>query len=518
MTDEQQVSLFPSLQAAMPKSFEALSIVGASASGKAAARLAHLTGVPRILISDNNPNAQVEEDSLRHAVVLERGEQVKLLEHAETVVLSPGIPPHSGLVHSLQAKGFTLISEPDWATLNQPAHVAPWVSITGTNGKSTITSLIAHLLNTIRLPLHAVACGNIGHAVSDVISQAIQAGPNTRVQPVVELSSYQLHYSQHLKHSVGVFSNLTPDHLEWHGGLKHYEDAKARLFLGEQASHWAVLNVDDPVGLHMAHQRDAQRTLCVHTRLHPLEHIDLPQLFVNEKGILHLHVPEGISTFTPLQRLNVLQVKRSVYPFKGGHHTQNMLLALGAVLMVALEEQALEQALSAMRLSTAFGSFHGLEHRFERVALDEPHTQRIIVNDSKATNPESCIVAMESFKAQPNLLLLVGGLAKKTPLDAWAETAKATAQDVFAYGRDAHDFVHALERHHYSGRIHRHVTLESAVEAALALQDAAPERPLLFSPACASFDAFTNFEARGKAFKKHVHHHFTPVSSTSSTP
>jgi UDP-N-acetylmuramoylalanine--D-glutamate ligase len=490
-----------------------LSIVGASASGKAAARLAQTIGVKSILISDNNPNAQIEDAALRHAVTLERGEQVQLLEHAETVVLSPGIPPHSSLVNALLKRGFTLLSEPDWAAMNQPSHVAPWVSVTGTNGKSTITSLISHVLNHLGLPLEAKACGNIGNAVADVITHAIQHPAQPRIQPVVELSSYQLYYSNHLKHRVGVFSNLTPDHLEWHGGLKGYEAAKAKLFVGEQAATWAVLNVDDPVGLHWASQRQPDYNVCVHTRHHALPQLHMPQLFINEKHVVQLHIPEGMPQLAPLNRLNILNLKRSMYPNEGAHHTQNLLLSLGAVLATALEEQCLDAVLSATRLTTAYETFSGLEHRFERLKADRLPPGCIVINDSKATNPESCIVALESFRPETPVLLLVGGLAKKTPLDAWANTVQQHAKAVYAYGRDAHDFIQALEQAGYTGQLHRDIMLEDALARALAEQGKDLTTPLLFSPACASFDGFANFEARGQAFKHMVYSHYNTMAT-----
>ena len=488
-----------------------LSIVGISTSGQAAARLAVAVGCPSILLSDSNPQARLKDEflaRLKDQVQLEIGANHDLLHHAEVVVLSPGIPPHSDLVKSLQAKGFTLLSEPDWACLNQPKHARKWISITGTNGKSTITSLIAHLLKGLHPLVQSVACGNIGHAISDVVAESLKH--EAPLQIVAELSSYQLHYSTHLKQKIGVFSNLTPDHLNWHGDWRAYVDAKARLFVGDYACEYAVLNLDDPIAMQWQHQRNPAKTLGVHTRPHALEALSLPQLFVNENDVLELYMPQGLQDhLAPLLAFNDIQLKRTAYPEAGGHHTQNMLLAMGAVLWDGfIEGNPLTQA-NTTDLNKAFGSFQGLAHRFQRLAVPAPF---VVINDSKATNPEAGMSALRCVDPLTPAILLVGGLSKKTPLQDWAKLAQEQTFAIFCFGKDAQSFYEALEKIGDDKPLFIVQRLEEATHQALTVQQEHPHLPVLLAPASASQDAFKDFEERGRVFESTVQAFFKEFS------
>jgi UDP-N-acetylmuramoylalanine--D-glutamate ligase len=480
-----------------------LSIVGISTSGQAAARLAVTVGCSSILLSDSNPQARLQDATLAQLsdqVHLEIGSNDSLLHHAEVVVLSPGIPPHSDLVNSLKEKGFTLLSEPDWACLNQPKHVRGWVSVTGTNGKSTITSLIAHLLKGLNPQVKSVACGNIGHAISDVVVESLLN--KTPVQIVAELSSYQLYYSTHVKQKIGVFSNLTPDHLSWHGSWQAYVEAKARLFIGDYACEYAVLNLDDPIAMQWQNQRNPLKTIGIHTRPHALEVLEIPQLFFNEHDVLELYLPKAFEeALAPLRDFNSLELRRQAYPETGGHHTQNMLLALGAILWDAFIEKIPLTHASATSLTQALGSFQGLAHRFERLAVPAPY---VVINDSKATNPEASISALGCIPLQTPAIILVGGLSKHTPLQDWAKSCLERTACVFCFGQDAPEFFDVLEQSGYNKPFSVVKDLKEATLKALTLQQLHPTYPVLLAPACASQDAFKDFEERGRFFESVV--------------
>ncbi len=492
-----------------------LSIVGISKSGQAAARLAVARGVRSILLSDDNPKASLTDDTLASQLKIEVGYHEALWHHAEHVVLSPGIPPHSELVFRLQQGGFTLWSEPDWAFLNQPPHVRSWITVTGTNGKSTITSLVAHILNHLHPSIHAVACGNIGLAVSEVIQSALT--DTQAIQPVVELSSYQLHYSTTLAPEIGIFSNLTPDHLAWHGGLNAYAEAKGKLFIGDLACRYAVINLDDPLGMQWATHRSGSHTLGIHSKPHALAGLPVPQLFVNSQGMIELFIPPELAEdLRHLQGFNALRLPRSAYVEQGGHHTQNALLGLGAVLWYAFWDESPFASEHALPLQEAFRSFKGLAHRFQR--LDVPHPFQAI-NDSKATNPEAGMAALNGLAPDEKAILLVGGRAKKTPLHDWARLASEKASVIYCYGEDAHDFVEALKRFassvpNVATPYFEVETLDEAVALALAFQQENPEAVLLLAPACASQDAFTDFEHRGRYFEALVLEFFKTKSLT----
>lgn len=489
MSSYQQHLFSASEATASPQPVNTLSILGISKSGEAAARLAYATGVSSILLSDANPNTTLTDTALAPRVKLEAGQHDALFKHADTVVLSPGVPPHTEVVQHLRDKGFTLLSEPDWAHLNQPQNVQPWVGVTGTNGKSTITSLIAHLLNALTPEAKAVACGNIGHAVSDVMVEALKA-PDVAFRPVVELSSYQLEYSHYPRPAVGVFSNLTPDHLDWHGGLDAYQHAKEKLFLGEMAAQTAVLNLDDPVGVHLAQSRETATVIGIHTKPHALTSFNIPQLFVNEDGQVEAFIPDVLAASVTLPAFTLA---REAFPFMGPHHTQNFLLGLGAVLALNLNGYA--------QLTPGYQQFQAMPHRFEKIMLPDG---KLAINDSKATNPEAAMAALSCFSPQNQVVLLAGGKAKKTPLRAWAELASANARAVICFGRDGADFEAALKNVGYAGGLSRFSTLKEAITAAKSFQDEHPDLPLLFAPGAASQDEFENFEVRGTFFSETI--------------
>jgi UDP-N-acetylmuramoylalanine--D-glutamate ligase len=477
-----------------------ISILGLSTSGHAAARLAIAVGTPSVLLHDSNPLAQLQDQALAGDAHVKVGSEAQLHQHATDVVVSPGIPPHSEVIQRLVAEGFHLYSEPDWAFLNQPPHVQRWISITGTNGKSTITSLITHLLQHLDPPRSAVACGNIGRAVSDVITKAWQN--SEPLQPVVELSSYQLYYSQKAFSKIGVFSNLTPDHLAWHGDWSAYQNAKKRLLLGSIACHYAVINLDDPVGMQWAMQRSPENTLGIHGKAHALEALAIPQLFVNTQGVLELFLPASLQqALGPLLDFNQAYLSRARYRETGGHHTQNLLLAVGACLWQLWDTHTLPTLKDSSRWCDALHSFQGLAHRFQRLKVPAPF---VVINDSKATNPEAGIAALQCIDQSTPAILLVGGLSKQTPLEDWAKVAQAHSCAVFCFGQDGQSFYQALSELDFPHPLHYTLRLEDALKDALTLQQRLPQHPLLFAPACASQDAFDDFEDRGRFFEATV--------------
>ena len=229
-----------------------ITILGASTSGLATAQLATHLGYTAILVSEFNaiekiPSALQEAFAQLPTVTLETGEHsAQCLTHAQTVVVSPGIPINAPIIQQLKAQNpaIRVCSEVAWALEQISPEKLVGIGITGTNGKTTVTALTHWLLAQSGLP--AQACGNIGLPVATVVLNALKTTEKTIA--VMELSSYQLEYSDSLSHlTVSAFTNFTPDHLDWHGGLQAYQSAKKKLFVGELAPPWVVLNADDPV-------------------------------------------------------------------------------------------------------------------------------------------------------------------------------------------------------------------------------------------------------------------------------
>ena len=300
----------------------------------------------------------------------------------------------------------------------------------------------------------------------------------------MELSSYQLAYSDSLPHlAVSAFTNFTPDHLDWHGGLQAYQSAKKKLFVGELAPPWVVLNADDPV----AQQWMTETTASVLAYSLTAENPFL------QKATVALWI-EGNSDWLKNNGEQTPLVTLEKFQLKGTHNLENLLAAVGIAYL---------QGVVTQKLQVGIETFTAVEHRCERVFLPSQPTLQIY-NDSKATNPEACIKALQGFPQQ-SILLIAGGKAKGTPLVEWAETVTRQCHTVILNGADQTCFQEALEANGFKGKLLRVKTQQEAVALALSQVEASiQDCVVLFSPATASFDQFENFEARGRAFKAQV--------------
>lgn len=382
-------------------------------------------------------------------------------------VLSPGVPlthpkPHWS-VELAQAAGVEIIGDVELfcRERQQLCAAAPLIAITGTNGKSTTTALIAHII--AHSGRDTQMGGNIGRAVLTLDPPAPQRFY------VLECSSYQIELAPSLNPTVGVLLNLTPDHLDRHGTMERYAGIKERLVA---ASDVAIVACDDELSRAVAARlEEAGRNV---RRISTLETLsdglfcDGSDLFVAENGTAkHLGSLAGIGSL------------------RGRHNAQNALAAVAACLAVGLSVAEIQAGLS---------SFPGLAHRMEEVG---GRGRVLFVNDSKATNAEAAAPALSSFE---RIYWIAGGVAKEGGIEAlrplFSRIARAyligEAAPVFAATLDssavAYEFCASLDE----------AVARAADEAA---KDAADEAVVLLSPACASFDQFRNFEVRGEAFR-----------------
>lgn len=456
-----------------------LLVVGLSRSGVAAARLARQVGVEEVWITDSQAAETIPAETRQLLETLgirweAGGHSHAITEFSPYAVLSPGIPPHAPVVQQLQAAGVTLLSELDWAMAFAPQAVS-WVGITGTNGKTTVTHLIHWLLR--QSGVSAYACGNIGTAASETVWQ-LRTDPAAPRNPVLvtEVSSYQLAQSRWFQPHVGVFTNLQPDHLAWHGSLDAYRDAKATLFTGPRAAARAVLNAQDPTACRWAEQRNGQRVLAYSLAPEALEHCSHQVgLAPNERGML----PPAFGG-----------LDCTTFSLDGAHNRQNLLAAVGTLFQ-------LNQPLAP--LATTLAHFPAVPHRLQPVGEWQG---LCFVNDSKATNPEAARLAIEAVASKgASVVVLAGGQDKGVSWDAWLATLMQYRCQVVLYGQAAALLQTLLSQHHYP---HFAVTdtLANALQKAVALASAGST--ILLSPGCASFDQFTDFEDRGRQFVEAV--------------
>lgn len=389
-------------------------------------------------------------------------------ETVDNFIVSPGIPHHYPAPHPIVARaqlaGLEPISDIEVLCLSQPQ--ATYVGITGTNGKSTTTTLIGHVLK--ENGLSPEVGGNLGIPVIDL--QPLGA----KGIYVLELSSYQLELTPHLHPKISVILNITPDHLERHGGMEGYIEAKKLIYKNATPQDVLIISVDDP---HCCTLYDVLKKAGGVTLL-PFSTCKILTLGISVKeGILHEN-GTPLTSLKPFDRL------------RGQHNWQNIAAAFGTLRSLGLEAEAILESVA---------SFPGLVHRQQVVAC---HKNVTFVNDSKATNAEAVAKALLCYQDQP-LYVLFGGRPKEggiTPLLPYF----SSLSHAFLYGEAARAFALTLE-----GKVPCTLcqTLEEAVGLAttLALEEGRPDAVVLLSPACASFDQFPNFEIRGEVFCQRVH-------------
>lgn len=444
-------------------------VVGLGASGFASARYC------AALVSAGEALSVSVVDANESPVLAERAGELRRLGVAVTLgatavagrydlaIASPGIPPHSPLFVSAKEACARLVSEIEFA-FSRSAHT--WVAVTGTNGKTTTTSLIVHLLRSGGVAARAV--GNIGTVA---ITAVAEADPTEVL--VAEVSSFQLANIDTFRPKVAVLLNLTPDHLNWHGTLDEYALAKARIFENLAEGDTAVVDVDDPGSAPYAETVGAGGA-------------DVVQISRTERH------PGGA---TVIDRTLCLETRgglvRLVYEdellIRGAHNVSNALA--GAAAAHAL-------GVTAVDLREGLRTFEPIEHRLEPVVEIRGIGW---FNDSKATNPDAVIKALTAFGERP-LVVLLGGRNKDNDLRPLAEAVAGRARVAVVFGEAADEFVAAFDG--LDIEIVSAPGLATAIEAATTLAETGDA--VVLSPACASFDEFTSYDHRGRVFKELV--------------
>lgn len=389
------------------------------------------------------------------------------------LILSPGIPlthpvPHEA-VGKARAANVEVIGDVELfqRAVNAAGKDTRVVAITGTNGKSTTTALIGHMVR--RCGGDAQVGGNIGRAVLDLDA------PEKGIVYVVEVSSYQIDLAPGLAPDIAVLLNITPDHIDRHGTLEHYADVKARIFARQGVGDTAVIGVDDAMTSKICTQEVARRAETV-----------VP-VSIGKALSRGVYVLDGViydSTGTQAAKVGDL---REIKTLAGAHNWQNAAAAYATGRALDYQRE---------RILAAFESFPGLAHRMEIVG--EADGVRF-VNDSKATNADAASKALATYD---NIYWIIGGKAKEggiASLEPWF----AKIRRAYLIGDAARSFAETLK-----GKVEAvHCgTLDRAVEAAArdAAADGAALKVVLLSPACASFDQFSSFEERGDVFRAAV--------------
>ncbi len=437
-------------------------IVGAGKSGLAAARFLATQG-SEVVVTDSNAlpsEAQLATLLKDHVPAVWGNHPLSLLDDCAEVVLSPGISPRLPFVAEAVKRGLSVIGEVELAhrALRVKGDGSRIFAITGTNGKSTTTDLLAHLLSTAGI--QAVACGNLGKPFLQAVKES---SPGTSY--ALELSSYQLETITEFHAEGAAFLNLTPDHLARHGTLEAYRQAKLRIFERQTENDLRVVPAAHSEWWSDATGRGAIATFGWATP-------SGPGAFCGPDGKLCIKNPDGRITEV---------LSRSELKIPGDHNVEN---ALAALLLARQGGASIDAIREGLR------SYPGLAHR---IAFCGEKNGVRAYNDSKGTNVDATVIAIRALKGP--LVLLLGGTDKGASYQPLREELNGKLRKLVFLGeaipqleRDLGDLSHDVV-----------VTFDAAVHHALELAKSGDQ--VLLSPACASFDQFTHFEERGDRFE-----------------
>jgi UDP-N-acetylmuramoylalanine--D-glutamate ligase len=431
-------------------------VVGAARSGVAAARLLARRGAT-VTLSDLRGELDESADLEAAGVTLELGGHTHAtLASADLIVLSPGVPANQPLVEAARRAGVAVIGELELASRWLLGRM---VAITGTKGKSTTTTLTGRMLEAGG---HRVLVGgNIGLA----LSAQVEASTADTIH-VVEASSFQLETTETFRPWIAVLLNFSPDHLDRHASVEEYAAAKARVFVNQTPSDWAVLNADDRPSLELAAGARARRLLF------STYDTTADGVVLDGKAIVR-RTTTGSEPLVPLSSVRLL----------GPHLVADVMAASAVAWIAGVRPDAITRAVEG---------FTGLEHALEPVARIGGV---LFVNDSKATNIEAAKRAIESFDT--GLVVILGGRFKGGDFADLAGPLAGRQAKVVTIGESADLIAAALE-----GRVavQKAEGMRSAVRQAFA--SAAPGGTVVLAPACASFDMFRDYAERGRVFKQ----------------
>jgi UDP-N-acetylmuramoylalanine--D-glutamate ligase len=397
------------------------------------------------------------------------GHQEKTFLTQELIIPSPGVPADAPFLQSARAKRIAIWSEIELAYRFLKGRL---IGITGSNGKTTTTSLVEHILKNAGYL--TILAGNIG---TPLIARVDASGDDTIT--VAELSSFQLELIETFRPNISVFLNLTPDHLDRHHTMEAYGAAKARLFENQTEEDSAVLNADDPATTPYAPSR--------------------PQVywFSRKQRVAQGAYVRGEEIIFRRDGREEIVLTRGDIPLAGAHNLENVLAAVAAIRLVGADTGAIARGVR---------SFAGVEHRLEFVA--EIRGVRYY-NDSKATNVDATLKALDAFTGR--ILVILGGKDKGSDYTELQTSLRGKAILALLIGAAAEKIEKQIAG---SVAIERAGTIERAVE--IASHAAQPGDIVLLAPACASFDQFQNYEHRGRVFKELVRqldHHSANAAS-----
>ncbi len=438
-----------------------IGIIGAVRSGVSAALLCkEKGGIP--FVSDFRKLEEMQEvaEKLKSENIdFEFGVHSEKLFNSDLIITSPGVPTNSYPIQEALKRGKKVISEIEFAYLFCKSEI---VAVTGTNGKTTTTSLISHILT--EAGRENIAAGNIGFPFSQAVREISENGVI-----VLEVSSFQLDFVEKFKPNVAILLNITPDHMDrYENNLQKYIDSKMRIVENQTENDVFIFNAEDEVILrNLPANKSMNYGFSLKEKLLNGIYLENGKFIISENG-----KTEEIAELSELS-------------LRGEHNWMNAMSAILASKKVGISNISIKKAIS---------SFKSVEHRLELVKEENGIK---FINDSKATNPDSTYFALRSFDG--NIKLVLGGKDKGNDYSLIEAEVLKRVKKIYAIGSSAQKVYD-----YFKDKVEVELIVEFAPAIKKAICECKHGEVLLFSPACASFDQFNNYEERGREFKKLV--------------
>ena len=437
---------------------KSISVIGLGLSGSAAAKLAHYAGA-RVFVSDPGTSLDINmraDEMMQMNISVETGMHSDRINEADLWIVSPGVPKDADIILKAQEKNIPIVGEIEFASWFTES---PIIAVTGSNGKTTTVNVLVEMCQSENV--RGSLAGNIGIPFSSSVLEEMKS-PMPKTVYVLEISSFQMEFIHHFHPKIAVYINISPDHLNRHGTMDKYIAMKMRMVENQTKKDLIVYNMDDPL-------------LTMALKDHPATMTPFSMVRTDMTFRLQTNSIYGTNG-SPL-----ITVQDLILP--GPHNLSNILAASTAAHLMGISDQ---------RIAKIMGSFPGVEHRLEYVSVIDDVQY---INDSKATNLDAVMVALESFE-QP-LILILGGQNKGADFRLLLPHIESShVRLIISYGESGGEIVTVLGDAVRSVQV---TDLKSAVTSAQSL--AVPGDAVLLSPGCASFDQFENFEERGAQFK-----------------
>lgn len=441
-------------------------LVGLAKTGVSTIKKLNKLGA-NIIVNDIKPKEKLEGiieeidnlDNIEYVL----GKHLENIENIDLTIVSPGVPLDLPFIEKIKSEGIKIIGEVELAY--RLSKNPTFIGITGTNGKTTTTSLVGEMFKKANKDTYIV--GNIGNPVIDTVDLT-----NENSYLVTELSSFQLESIEDFKPKVSTIINITEDHLNRHHTMENYINAKARVFKNQDKNDFTILNYDDSI---------------------------VRDLGKNSNGnILYFSIKEEVKQGAYLDKNNNIVIKvdgkelvlmnKSELSLPGNHNLEN---AMSAILMAYVLNIDTDVIIDTLR------TFKGVEHRLEFVTNKDGI---MFVNDSKGTNPDSTIKAITSYEKP--IVLIAGGYEKQSDFTEMIKYATKNVKALVLLGQTA-DKIATTAKEHGIDNISKVEDMEAAVKKAYEIAESGDV--VLLSPACASWDMYPNFEARGLDFKENIY-------------